>query len=278
MKSLNHLTHLLSERILFPAHQRWFNALLYAWFLINPLLFWSEKGLIWGMDSVLLRYGATDNIIENFAYSLMYDLRWYPYVFIPHLISAGLSMFDYRWVFVPRFITWITGILLFYAGIPAFNSGFLIALLLAFYSIAASTQVQAPWRKMLTNVAFYACVFQLVLCYLFSAIFKWQGEMWLDGTAVYYSLQLDRFSSDWLRNSVIATEMWVSALLTYVALLYQTFFPILVFWRKTKPYTLLLGVSMHLFIGFAMHLWDFALIMLISYILFIPRVLRPDNA
>lgn len=277
MRTLNTLTSLLSERILFPLHQRWFNTLLYAWFLINPLLFWSEKGLIWGMDSVLLRYGATDNVIENFAYSLMYDLKLYPYVFIPHLISAVLSMFDYRWVFIPRTITWITGILLFYAGIPAFNSGFLIALLLGFYNIFSSTLVLSPYRILLSNVGFYVSIVQIVLCYVFSAVFKWQGAMWTEGTAVYYSLQLDRFSSEWLKSGGIAGNLVISSALTYLTLLYQTLFPILVFWRKTKPYTLLIGVSMHLFIGLAMHLWDFALIMLISYILFIPRVLRPSS-
>jgi hypothetical protein len=284
MRFFDPLVAHLSQSISHPKALRCFHSLLYVWFLFSALLLWNERHLIWGMETVLLRYGASDHFLHNLAYGMMYDLRWYPYVFYPHVAAAALSIGDYKWSFIPRIITWATGILLYYAGTPALNGGFLIALLMAFYAIPATTKSNSPYRIVLTNLSFYAAVLQVLFCYVFAGYYKLTGEMWRNGEALYYTLHIDRFSSDFLQSKNIAGNVWLMMVLNYVVLGYQLLFPVLVFVKKWKWVFLALGTIIHLVIGAGMHLWDFALILISCYALFLfepirwyPWGLRTDN-
>ena len=124
------------------------------------------------------------------------------------------------------------------------------------------------------------CKAQLVIIYLVSAVFKLQSSEWIDGTALSQILLLDEYSIPALQ-SIVCSPPFAFKILTWLTLLYQLLFPVLIFVKRFKNYLLLSGLLFHLFIAFAMGLFNFSLVMICSYAVFYdsgkmsPRVVRP---
>jgi hypothetical protein len=264
IERLKHSISFYSSHIRHARSMRWFVALVYGWFLINALMLWDSKELIWGAESVIQRYGAPNRLLNNIAYALMYDRSKFQIAFALHLLGAFFGMWDKRWAFVPRSIAWFTGVLLFFAAIPAFNSGILIMLLMSFFTIPFYSKSKAWWRIALSNASRSAAIVQLIMLYALSAFFKLSGDQWLQGSAVYYSLNIDRFSSSEL-HQWIADKYTLLVVLNYASLAYQVLFPAVIFMKRGRNLMLFVGVLFHLSIGWAMHLWDFALAMIFCY-------------
>lgn len=130
---------------------------------------------------------------------------------------------------------------------------------------------------------------QFALIYLFTALVKSYGTLWLDGSAVYHALQLTSFTH--------ATGDWVLANAPYGILQAMTFFTLfievafifLVLIPVGQPYLRVIGLAMgalmHIGIGVLMAIPNFSLVMLIGYLLFfegtwlvkIGRKLFPDR-
>lgn len=261
----------LSSPYAYKSGLRLFTALVYLWFVISAFLVWDIRELIWGPKSVLLRFGMQSELSVTYAYSLMFSPGLFPYIFYPHVIAAVLSIFEFRWVFIPRIITWITGILLVFAGFNAFNAGFMFMLLLAFYCIPINTSRNTPIQNTINHLGAYAAMIQIALGYGFSALYKLSGEMWPSGEAVYYALELRRFSTDWVTHLGITKQYWLMHLFTWIALGYQMLFPIAVWFSKSRKILIWIGVAMHVTIAVVMHLWDFSLAMLFSYAVFLKK-------
>ena len=116
----------------------------------------------------------------------------------------------------------------------------------------------------LTNTFFIICWAQVLAAYIFPFIYKVQGEMWLNGTALGTILSIPEFS----RNFILGfarPDHWLFMLLTWVTLFYQAAFPILIWWKKAKPYLLVVGVMFNLGIALAMGLVDIAVVMIAAY-------------
>lgn len=94
------------------------------------------------------------------------------------------------------------------------------------------------------------------------------GDQWVEGSAVYYALNIDRFGGyamDW-------SQPWIcilSMIITWLVLLFQTLFPVLIWLKKWRIQTIVIGVLIHVGVGVFLHLWDFAMAMLVSYTLFV---------
>jgi len=78
-----------------------------------------------------------------------------------------------------------------------------------------------------------AIVVQLCIVYFFSGLHKLQGEVWRDGTALYYILNSDDFSPTAF-NSFFTSFLWLVKLCSWTTIVFQLTFPIFVFIEKTK--------------------------------------------
>lgn len=112
------------------------------------------------------------------------------------------------------------------------------------------------------NAALMAIAFQVCLVYGVAGLSKVRGEVWQNGTALYYALRspdyrLPGVSRLLYENGVILT------LLAYATVAFQVAFPFLVFaHRHTRTVAVLIGISFHLAIGSVMGLVTFALFLI----------------
>lgn len=271
MRYIYRITNYFSSYVHAPQSLRLFSILVYLWFLINACMTWSVRDLLWGPKTVFYRQGHADGIIENFIYRLVYDTSEFHVIFYVHLICALLSLFEKKWSFIPRIGTWLTGLMLYYAAVEAFNSAMLLMLLMAFYCSVVYVKDASSYRNVLTNAARIACIIQVMIVYAVATIYKLGGEQWLSGTAVYYLMHIDHYTVRSIQDSVLLKTSWIMKALTYFALAYQLLFPFIIWFKKSRLWFLLVGLLFHLFIGFVMHLWDFALAMIFCYALFLPE-------
>ena len=114
----------------------------------------------------------------------------------------------------------------------------------------------------LHNLAVILIIHQVVMVYVASAFWKLQSSVWRDGTAVYYPLQTDAYSpwNDWLHPVYASAPIIAGA--TYMAIVVQLFFPVLLIYRPTRMVALVLITGMHLGIGIFMGILYFSLVMI----------------
>jgi hypothetical protein len=243
--------------------------LVYAWFLFFAFWNWHSVWLIWGEDSVCIRYGADDTRLNNLVYALMYNLKWFKPVFIVHLVVSFFSIFHFRGVFFFRAAAWLSALWIYYAGINAMNAGYVYMMLLMFFCIPYSSKSNKPFWSFLSRLSLLAAGIQVGLIYFYTSIYKLTSWQWLSGEAIYQTFASDWFSNETIRDVVQVMPYFISVIFAYVIMLFQFTFPIIINWKKTRKFAVILGVSIHLYIGIFMHMWDFAVAMMVPYVLFL---------
>ena len=261
-------------------NERTFVSLVYAWFVFFACWNWHSIWLIWGEDSVCIRYGAEDSRLNNLVYALIYNLSWFKPVFIIHLIVSFSSIFHFKGVSIFRGLAWISALWIYYAGKFALNSCTPYMMLLMFYCIPYSAKTVKPFLSFLSRLSLLAVGIQVGLIYFYTSLYKLTSLQWLKGEAIYQTLISDWFSNETIRGITLASPYFFSVIIAYIIMLFQLTFPIIINWKKTRKYAVIVGISIHLYIGIFMHMWDFALAMMIPYVLFTLRddATRCDDA
>lgn len=126
---------------------------------------------------------------------------------------------------------------------------------------AKTNSLETQTGSVLHNIGLCLVVAQICIVYLEAGLYKVQGSLWQDGTAVYYPLQSEAYGvfppladlmTHWTLPVVIAT---------YVTVLAQVAFPFLLFNKITRRFALIVLLGMHLSIAVAMGLPFFSGIM-----------------
>lgn len=121
---------------------------------------------------------------------------------------------------------------------------------------------RAPWAVRLVQL-------QISALYLFAVWAKLRGQDWNAGTAVSYSLQmhdLHRFSVP----GMFVHNIYLVNLQTYATLVIETALAFLVWNRRARPWVILAGVLLHVFIDYAILVGFFSFIVIASYLAFLP--------
>lgn len=117
------------------------------------------------------------------------------------------------------------------------------------------------------NVAIRLIQLHMCVIYLFGGVSKMRGELWWDGSAVWFAIANLEYQS--LDMTWLVRVPWLIALLSHVTVFWETFFCALVWPKRTRPIVLLLAVFVHGGIGLFLGMWTFGLAMLIANIAFI---------
>lgn len=111
---------------------------------------------------------------------------------------------------------------------------------------------------------------QIHLCiiYFFGGLGKLRGEMWWDGSALWFAAASYEYQSNDL--TWIGRYPVLVALLTHVTLFWEVLYPAIVWPKWTRPAALLLAVSVHLGIALFMGMITFGFMMIIANVAFVP--------
>jgi predicted DCC family thiol-disulfide oxidoreductase YuxK len=119
-------------------------------------------------------------------------------------------------------------------------------------------------RAIAHNVGILLILGQLSMLYMSTGLYKAMGELWQNGTALYYILRVDEFSWPGAAEMIYRNPYLVVAG-TYGTVLFEVmFFPAL-FSRWTRYAAIAAGVAFHVAIGLVMGLVTFAWSMLSLY-------------
>lgn len=126
----------------------------------------------------------------------------------------------------------------------------------------------APVRPAVsTNIAIRLLQLHLCVIYLFGGIGKMRGEMWWDGSALWFAFASLEYQS--LDMTWTVRHRWLLALLTHTTVFWETFYSFLIWPRLTRPICLLLAVFVHAGIGITLGMPTFGLAMIIGNLAFV---------
>jgi len=124
------------------------------------------------------------------------------------------------------------------------------------------------FRKMFRNVALLGLIIQVCFVYFFTAIAKLNTEVWYNGTALYYALNIEDFNpSRHYQN--YQNNAYVINILSYSTLLFELAFPFLIWSTNTKIIVLGMGILFHLGIWLMMGLNVYPWVMISTYFVLI---------
>lgn len=126
----------------------------------------------------------------------------------------------------------------------------------------------ATW-KAINSVGYRLIQIQLCIIYAYSGLDKARGATWWKGDAVWYALGNTQIAT--IDFSFLAYTPAVLALMAYVTVLWETYFPILIWIPQIKKYVIAIGICFHLGIAMMMNLIEFSLVMLAAYPLFMDK-------
>ena len=145
----------------------------------------------------------------------------------------------------------------------------LIASFYLFYLCLAGGVAREKSRigMLLNSVAFRLGQIQLCVIYAYSGLYKLRGIHWSQGDAIWYALgntQLARWDFGWVSHFGVAI-----AVATYLTMLWEIYFPILIWVKSTRLLMITFGIILHMGIGLALNIPIFAALMITIYALFL---------
>jgi len=121
------------------------------------------------------------------------------------------------------------------------------------------------------NVATRLAQLHLCVIYLFGGLWKARGQLWWDGTALWFAASSYEYQSNdltWIGQYPI-----MFAALTHATVFWETFYCALIWPKKTRPLVLLMAVMVHGGIAIYLGMITFGLMMIVANAIFI----EPDS-
>ncbi|MEY4835053.1 MAG: hypothetical protein RI980_1168 [Bacteroidota bacterium] len=221
---------------------------------INNLLITDEKLSINNLTSFLSNY----NIPYHFAFIS---------IFMIYVISLIMVLFDYFRFLCSIIIVFLHGIIINTSPLTTYGVDFMISFLLyinVFWSI--KNYISNDYYKLIFPFTIRLMQIQLCIIYFFGGIGKLLGFDWFDGNSIWLSMNL--YMNDELLD-VIAPYIpnVIYKLIALHILFSELFFPLLVYYSKTKKWIIYNIIILHLGISFVIGLHTFSFCMIIFNII-----------
>lgn len=124
------------------------------------------------------------------------------------------------------------------------------------------------FASLLSNTGLLLLVTQVSVVYLMAGLYKVQGELWQDGTALYYILSVPEFYLPGVTPLLVQSD-WLMVIGAYLTVLTSVFFPVFVLFRAGRPVAVAAMLTFHLAIALLIGLTSFALVMAAFDLLFV---------
>jgi len=137
-------------------------------------------------------------------------------------------------------------------------------------ALAELAEVRRRVVTLVHNAAILVIGFQMCVIYGAAALWKAQGAVWENGTAIYYVLHIDWFRVWPGLSDAVAGHPTVVAIVAYVTVFAQIGFPFAIFSKRLKYALLVLLLGMHLSIAVLLGIPVFSAVMIIGDSVFLP--------
>jgi hypothetical protein len=246
--------------------------LLFACYAIRSLdleLFFGEHGI---MPSAIL----PDVMPMNYRFSIFRVFTGNVALWTGNIVLlAGLLAMT--WGRLPRLATavvWFVHLSFVHRNLAIAYGVDTISCFFLFYLLFADTRGDLEYRPgdtraILGSMAYRLSQIQVCIIYGYSGLKKLKGFMWWNGDAIWGSLagpQLARWDFSWLAHFPLAL-----AGVTYLTLVWEIYFPALVWIRPLRKPLLITGLFLHLGIAVGLNLVFFAGLMALTYVLFLDQ-------
>lgn len=211
-------------------------SLLSVWRLLSPLGI-SADGTLYAVTVMYIL--SLIGLAFGYKTRIMGIAAWFLHLLLNttgHFIAYGVETF--------------TGIALFYCMVLPVGC-----------AISIDARKAKPIPGYLVALSVRLIQFHLCVMYLACGIEKALGEQWWNGEAIWIAMNQDQFHTvnvEWMAQFPI-----VPKLLCWSTLLIETFYPLGIFWSKTKKFWLISIIGMHSFIGLFLGLHLFAILMIL---------------
>lgn len=264
--------------------------------LAGSMLFYTH--LVWGIDLVaflgphpwLTREAVSQIAGSDYAWSYLWHIESPALLYIAHaaaLIVFLLLVVGYRtrivsvlaWIITLAYCHRLQGALY---GLDQVNAMLAMYLMVGpagdEYSVDAWLRRRSlgqpnitPEPRIATNIAIRLMQVHLSIVYLFGGISKLKGNLWWDGSAVWFAFANYEYQS--IDMTWISAYPWVIASLTHATIFWETFYPVLVWPRLTRPIMIFMAVCVHGGIALCLGMPTFGLAMIIANMAFLPPTL-----
>jgi hypothetical protein len=142
--------------------------------------------LIWGEENVLFRFGMPDSFLENTLLRLYYQPEIYAWIYFTHpiFLLAGLRNASNSWI--PRFLAWLTGMMLYQAAPSVLGWGAVLLLQFSFLLIPVHYETGSAIRKWFNSLSIAAMRILTILIVATIVVFMWGSSQWPKGESIYY--------------------------------------------------------------------------------------------
>ncbi|CAL9310749.1 MULTISPECIES: HTTM domain-containing protein [Streptomyces] len=120
----------------------------------------------------------------------------------------------------------------------------------------------------LHNLGVLAIAAQISLVYVVSGLYKVMGDVWQDGTALFYIMRVPEFELPGVSSLVYGND-WLVYLGTYATVLFMVYFPLGILIPVLRPWTAVMSIGFHISIAVFMGLTGFALTMVACDLVFL---------
>lgn len=250
-----------------------------VWLLKEVVITWSSFDLLYGV-SVFTKSGPT--IINRLpgGYAFIYaHYTWFitGYILVILLYTFGIG----RWIIA--LMAFVMVFILQKMNTSFYNNGDFMVRQLLLYLIFANSYHYFVFKKphshredkrlmgnLLSNLAAVSIMLQLCLAYFGSGLAKLIDPLWFNGEATYYALHMERFRGTPL-NEFIAQFKWFDIASNYAVIIFELFFPVLIWIKKLRKPLLIAGVFFHLSIYIFLMIYGFQVIFVLVYGMFLPN-------
>ncbi|MFI9153922.1 hypothetical protein [Streptomyces sp. NPDC053367] len=131
-------------------------------------------------------------------------------------------------------------------------------------------QVLRACATPLHNLGVLAIAAQMCLVYTTSGLYKVQGKLWQDGTALFYVMRVPEFTLPGVSELVYRNDFLVFTG-TYATVVFLVYFPLGVLVPALRPWAAMTSIAFHVSIAVFMGLTGFALTMVACDLIFLSR-------
>lgn len=252
-----------------PNSVRLFFKALVAFMILKIAAVWPLSHKVMNHHSLSLPRSWMGKVFLAPAFFANYNVDLFFIVVVGFLVAAFLLKSHY---FVNAFFFWLS-FNLYIVVLPFSTGADLVFFMLALWCIPMATHPiftsdkGSALQKTVFNTSVVLCQLFVLFIYLVSGYDKLMSDVWRSGVAFEYITNLKSLYNPmfdlWLQNK------FIQQMLSWTTIGFEFVFVIFIWIERTRLPMLAIGVIFHLFIWFVLSLPDFALIMMISYIIFL---------